>query len=273
MSFEPKLDKLRLDQLAVDYAVQRALDQVRSQRIADDFNPDAMGVLHVSARADGTYHILDGQHRRDAALKAGESPSQPVACMVYSGLTRQQEATLFLLLNATRGVSQLDKFRVRIEQGDPTAVRLNTMLHSHGWHLDNNMTAGGFRAVAALESIYNGGKVYEGTHFDVCEDVVRVITEAWGHNANGVRGEIINGLGAFLLRNRRGVDLHKLSTEMGKQEGGPLALIGHAKSLRQISGGNVAHAMAEILTNLHNKGRRSNRVPDWRRPIKAVSAA
>ncbi len=258
----PQVEELAVARLTVDHTVQRALDKLRVDKLAADYKPDAIGVIVVSARDDGTVHVIDGQHRVAATIAAGFG-ERNLPCMVYKGLNRAEEAAMFRRLNNTRGVQALDKFRVRVIEEDPVAVVLNDLLSRRGWTVGWSKADGWFAAVTALENLYRASKNTEGEHDAVCDTTLRVVTEAWGHNADGVRSEVIAGVGAVVLRHGDGVDLAKLVSELSQFRGGPRTLIGQAKSLRDIRGGRLGDSFAEIVINLVNKSRRSRRLPDW----------
>lgn len=244
--------------LMVDHSVQRPQDNARVANIAGNFVPDSMGVIHVSKRDTGEHHIIDGQHRVAAAMVLGKG-DVPIDCKLYEGLSRPEEAAMFRRLNNTRRVQPLDLFLVRVVEGDPVACQLETILHRHGWTIAKNVGRGAFFAVAALEKVH---KAKDDGDAETCDALIRIATEAWGHDSNALRAEVVSGLGA-LIRRYPGLDIAKLVTEMAKHEGGPLGLIGRAKQLRDIRGGRVSDAMAEILVNLHNKRRHHGRLPEW----------
>lgn len=250
MDIEPVL-------LTVDHTVQRPLDTVRVNAIAADFRRDALGVVTVSERGDGTHHVVDGQHRLAAAHVCGQA-EEPVTCVLWRGLSLAEEAAMFRFLNNTRRVEAIDKFRVRIIEGDLVACKLNALLADNGWTIGKAKQTGNFAAVNALENVYRTG----GGDAQTCESLITVATQAWGHNQNGLRAEVVSGLGV-VLRRHPGLDMAKLITELAKHEGGPLGLVGRAKQLRDISGGRIADSMAEILVKLHNKRRSANRLPEW----------
>lgn len=249
---------IRPSLLAVDHSVQRPLDGIRVAAIAGDFEQEALGVIHVSKRVDDTHHIIDGQHRV-AALHVIGRGEVPIPCVIWVGLTHAEEAAMFRRLNNTRQVQVLDRFRVRIVEGDAIACTLAGILERHGWQIAKSQAKGSFFAVSALEKVY---RTKEHGDADTCEALILVATEAWGHDSNALRAEIVSGLGV-LLRRHPYLDKPKLITEMAKHEGGPLGLIGKAKQLRDIRGGRISDSMAEILTNLHNKRRHANRLPEW----------
>lgn len=259
----PQVEDLAVAKLTIDPEVQRGIDKIRVDKIAKDYQSNAIGAIIVSHRGDGTYHVIDGQHRVAATIAAGYS-DRTLTCLVYEGLSRADEAAMFRRHNNTRAVLPVDKFRVRVVEGDPAAVELNDTLNRHGWKVEQSKAAGCFAAVSALESVYRGKLNGPGDTLLICDTLIRVITEAWGHDANGVRGEIVSGIGAVLLRYNTRVDLVKLVSELAQHKGGPLGLVGKAKGLRDFRGGKLSDALAEILVELLNKARRTNRLPEWR---------
>ena len=260
---EPEIRDIPLAHLTVDPEVQRGLDKIRVDKLVADYRSDALGVIVVSDRGDGTHHVIDGQHRVAATQAAGYG-DRAVKCLVYKGLDLAEEAAMFRRLNNSRAVQALDKFRVRVIEGDPVAVRLNTMLERNGWRVLQSKDDGAFAAVHALETVYRGTRGGPTENIEVCEKLIAVVSAAWDHDADGVRSEVLMGLGAVLTRHQHEVDIPKLVAELGQFTGGPRGLIGRAKSLRDIRGGRVSDAFAEIVVNLLNRRRRSNLLPDWR---------
>lgn len=242
-----QLVKINPSILFVDQSVQRPIDGVRVAAIADDFKREALGVIHVSRRTNGTYHVIDGQHRI-AALRVVGREDDTVDCALWEGLNRAEEAAMFRRLNNTRQVPHLDRFRMRLVEGDPVACELSAMLASHGWIITEASTEESFSAVSALEKVY---RAEDSGGIDTCDALVRVATEAWGHDSNALRAEIVAGL-AVLLRRRLRLDIPKLVTVLATSKNGPLGLIGRARQLRDIRNGRISDAMAEILVNTYN---------------------
>lgn len=263
----PEIRYIPADRLIVDQTVQRTYtDRRRVERIVAKYNPEALGVLMVSDRGDGTIHVMDGAHRLAATIAAGLEDAK-LECKVHFGLLKAEEAAMFRVLNETRTVNALDKFRVRVVEQDPVAVGINEILTRHGWTLQQGTNVGNFNAVASLETIYLGGPKPSGptANIGVVESLISVLTTAWGNNPDGVRREIISGVGYLLLRHGDRVDLPKLISELGAYSGGALALLGDARGLHKLRKGRVGDSLAEVVVNLLNKGKRStNRLPDWR---------
>lgn len=256
----PDIKDIAAGQLIVDHAVQRSLDSARVHRMAVDYQVNAVGVVVVNHRSDGTFHVVDGQHRVAATLAAGYG-DRDLTCLVYHGLSKAEEAGMFRRLNTSRAVQALDKFRVRVVEGEQIAVLLNSILNRNGWTVAQAKDDGTFAAVSAFENLY---RAITDQASQVCDLLLQVVTSAWGHNADGVRAEIVTGIGAVLARHHNEIDLAKLTHELGQFSGGARGLIGKARSLRDIRGGRIGDAMAEIVVSMVNKGRRVNRLPAWR---------
>lgn len=260
---DPLFQRVHISALRVDPIVQRALDSRRAAALAENFNPDSVGALVVSLREDGNYYILDGQHRKAAAIIAKYDGK--LNCLVHKGLSLEAEAALFRTLNESKLVGAIDKFRIRIVEEDKDATAINNIMNEYGWQIyqGSTKTTGAFAAVVALEKVYNGaGVLTEGKHDALVQYTIYTITKAWGHDSAGGHAAIVGGLGQLFARFGRNVDIDKLTHEMSKCR--PVDLVARAKSMKDNQGGTVPAAMAKVLVGLHNKSRRTNRLPDWR---------
>lgn len=163
--------------------------------IADNFSWSIFNLnpVALSARPDGTYHIIDGQHRVAGATRAGHGPETPIHAHVWRDLTFEQEAALFVLLNARRhSVKPLDLFKAQVTAGYEDAFALDALLTVYGWRIGSAGREGNFAAVTTLRKIYN-----KRSGPDVCDKIIATITKAWGHNSEGAHQIVIKVLAAF----------------------------------------------------------------------------
>jgi hypothetical protein len=264
MMKEPLSKSLPADHFMVDRKVQRGLKSERVRHIAATFNRVALGTITVSHRADGTYHVIDGQ-TRVAAMKELGIGDQEVPCLVHEDLTLAEEALLFRLHNDTRQVQSVVKFMIRVVEGEPKAVEMMKCLTGNGWAVTGATTRGNFSAVAALEWVHDGARMYEPGNGAACEVAINLLTVAYGLSPDGVRAELVKGVGLVVLRYGDDLDLRKLAVDLASHDGGALGVIGDARSLRKIRSDNISNAMAEVLVGMANKGRRSTkRIAEWR---------
>lgn len=252
---KPDLRPLRIADLIVDPDVQRDLDQRRVSKIADELNLDALGVVTVSHRQNGTYHIVDGQHRV-AALKLAGDDGEKVMCRVFDSLTVQEEAELFRLLNNTAKPMAVDLFRVRVVEGDEVAVDIARLLADQGWRISWGTAQAGFSAVVALERVYRQEAA-------AAEKAISTVTRAWGHDSAAADGRLVEGIGLVYLRYGITVESADLVERLAKS-GTPSRLIGKARDLRDLIGGTVTKSLAEIVVELYNARRKTKALPPWR---------
>lgn len=257
----PERRRIPAQELTVDRQVQRAYtDQIRVKKMAADYSPAALGVLEVSWREDNTKHIIDGAHRHEATLIA--DPERHLECQVHFGLSRADEARMFRQLNNFRVVNPIDRFRVRVVEGETSAVTISTILAGYGWRVQHGQSPGTFAAVTAMDRVWRTANALPAS--TAVARTVAVITNAWGHNPDGMRGEIVSGLGALFNRHGDAVDTNKLESELQGVTGGPRGLVGQAKAVQAWRKGPLYEAMAEIAVQMVNKKRSVNRLPEWR---------
>jgi hypothetical protein len=257
---------LPISALNGDPAYQRALNEKRAQHIADNFDPFAFGLITVSQREDGTYWRIDGQHRLAALKRMGWDEKQQVQCVVFKGLSRQEEAAIFSKIDDYLNLRFNDHFRARVESGEQVAVAILHIITGAGFHISEADTPGGLRAVQACEHVYTGRgtRLVGKSHAGALKSTLEVIVAAWGHNPEGVLGPIIHGIGRIFLRDDGAVDKANLSSKLATFEGGPSALVGLAKGLKAANGGRLTDAVAELVVATYNKGRRVTKLERWR---------
>lgn len=244
----------KVGDLWVDPQVQRSLRKARVAKMADNFQPDALGVLTTSYRSPRRIHVVDGQHRYRAAEAAGYTGV--IQTMQYHGLTVPEEAALFRLLNTTEKVSRIDQFLIACIEEDPAAVGLARFLANHGWGLGVSGTEGRLSAIASLERVYALSP-------EAADGTLAVLTLAYGHRPAAVQGALIEGLGRMLARYGRAIDLEDLTKRLAAVPGGPDGLVGNARGQQLTRTGNLSIQVARVITGLYNQRRRTTAVPEW----------
>ena len=263
MSITTYQTKIGVADLVTDPRVQRVegVNEKRVAQMASKFNPRALGTITLWHRDDNSLAIIDGAHRSATAKSVGYTAK--ILATVHTGLTVEQAAELFLLLNEFKSPSAISRFLVRTVMREKTAVQINEVVEAHGWRIRGGAGTGSVGAVTALERVYrNGaGSMPVGENRHLLDQVLEVLTAAWEHEPAAASEHHLLAVAQLYGRFGAGIDTKKLVTEMSHTR--PDVLLGRAKSLRDIQGGTVGSAMAKILAGLHNKGRRSNLLPEW----------
>lgn len=246
--------------LTTDIRVQRPIDMVRVNELAVNFNADQIGTIIVSERADGTRVTLDGQTRLAAKTKVGNT--SPTHAQIYTGLSLEQEASMFLAYNNSKPVSSLDRFLVRVTEGDATAVAISAILARHGWRVRSGGGSDGtFTAVAAIERAY----IRAGTSAEhVVDSTIETITKAWGHDTSGMNASLVGGLAELFQRYGVNVDRQKLVREF--QATTPRTLLGRARGMKEsrVISGSLPLIVGRVIHTMHNQKLRKNHLPDWK---------
>lgn len=261
------METLPADVLEVDLSVQRGLNPQRVKALAADFDESALGVFTVSARqsldlggAGNTtgqkirYIVLDGQTRL-AALRlftGTDKTKMPVVCQVYYGLTRQEEADLFLSHNNRAAVRAVDKFRIALVAGEPGALRLNNIVTRHGFETGvNPPKERRFTAVAAALKIM---RLSDGE--DALDRAFELIVRTWGHRANATSAEAIDGLGMLFHRHGVAVDVPGFARKLASKDS-PQNFKANVMALRGAMRLSRTEASYAYALQVYNSGRRS----------------
>lgn len=148
-----ELKELALHDLTLDPVINRSVDEKWVNKIAESFNPLALGLMTVWKTDTGEHKIVDGQHRYRAAQLRGYD--EPVACYVHYGLNEAQAAELFLEINNQRNVSAIDKFRKAVQAGHRQEVAVAAVLADYG--LQVGTMADDVGSPTALMQVHSAG--------------------------------------------------------------------------------------------------------------------
>jgi hypothetical protein len=133
---KPEYRQVPLESIIIDDRVQRELLPTKLQKMVGTFcwaGVDSSPVI-LSHRG-GKYTVLDGQHRVRAIERQplrGKDTEHTVGAMVYTNLTLEQEALLFLLLNDQSKVNAAATFNVLVTAGVASAVAVHKVIDRYG---------------------------------------------------------------------------------------------------------------------------------------------
>ena len=154
---------ISVSNLNVDHTYQQDVKTKLVNDIYEHLDPDLLGVIKVSLRADGSYWIIDGQHRYLAVRNSGQYLT--MRCEVHTGLTVPQEAHLFNQLNTRRKtVNTFNRFKSGIQAGHLDALFVQRVLTEVGLVVvpPKAKQPG---EISALEPVIEMGKTYDALKF------------------------------------------------------------------------------------------------------------
>lgn len=192
--------------LIVDRVYQRRKTGLIAE-IAADFRPFLVGTLAVSARKEAGRGdtrrvtegaVFDGQQRLEGSKLSKNPRAKALPCIVYSGLSQQQEAELFELMQLKRrNMTSYDRFRASLVAKREESLTINAILESVGYEAgDKGASPDAISAIRALESIFRNKK--QGIR--MLERVLVIFKDAWKRNYVP-SGAQLRGMARFLQEN------------------------------------------------------------------------
>lgn len=253
--YSGKQQYITMDAIGIDYRYQRRPDKRFVSRLAQTMNIDKVGVLSVAKRADGSFWIIDGQHRLLALREMGaKCPVSTVPCWVYSVSSVGQEADLFAGLNRNHKVQALDEFKAAVVSGtDKEASEIDAIVRRVGWKVGWSPNEVSF--VKALRKMH---RMPHGAH--AIELALRTAQNAYGKEQPPV-GHIAEGLGKLYGRFNGTIDTGRMAAVLAQRGGGQARLVGDGRTLAEAHGGKVVDGVAEAIRIAYNKGLRTNKLP------------
>jgi hypothetical protein len=237
-----RFEILTPSQLMIDESYQRPLSRF-VETIVENFDPALLQTLAVAERRT-TYAVIDGQTRLVALRRLG---ALQVPCLIYSGLTRAQEALLFARFQTERrGIRPYHRFRAQLRGADAEAQAIDRILQETGWMLSeftSPRTSGIIGCVGALEIVYRMDP-------ELLERTLMIMRSA--HPDHPGSAEMVRGL-AYFLDHEEEVDEDILVAKLASVT--PMELARRASALREGRGhgGGSPRYMAEAISAVYHR--------------------
>lgn len=166
----------------------RNLSSSHIKKLTKEWDDNVVGTFTLSCRDDGSYWILDGQHRHEVLLRKGRL-GDLVRAEVHYGLTHDEELEFCEKFNSNRrDWTAVDRFRLRLELGSPDALAIESIVHRNGFKLNLIDGKHSDSRIAAVGTLV---QIYEQFRPGMLDQVLQMIAEARGTNT---------GMPAFVLR-------------------------------------------------------------------------
>ena len=179
------------DRLVVDKRYQRELNAKRIEKIVEDFRSEIFGVILVSPRTDGTYAVIDGQHRVVAAGLLG-FPSVPA--LVTHTESAQHEAENFVGVNTLRKKTTPFQNWTAAAFSDPSSLEAQTdqFLATLGLKVGSQGGPKTIKAVGTLKSVLDRGGL------PLLRDTINLMYRHFHGLDNAYADKLIKGVATFL---------------------------------------------------------------------------
>lgn len=245
--------------LEVDHDIQRyVLNYRKVESIVRHWNPRAVGVITVSRRNSVTNIVLDGMHRVQAYKELTDNQGT-ILCQVFEGLTRAEEAQMFLDLNAGNQPNLLEKFKAKLVTGDKVALAVTNLVHSYGWTISPVTVNGNIQCIGTLERIYRRSEELEKDP-NLLQLALLCATRAWDLDRSGSQAAILEGLATLFAQHGDLIEVDRIIEKLSAYKGGPRGLHSDASNMAALRRGRVTIAVAELVIEEYNKGKQTKRL-------------
>lgn len=228
---------------------QRAINQRNVMHIKNGYVKELVNPVKVSLR-NGKYYCFDGQHTL-AVLTDMFGENCIVPCLVYTGLTYEQEAELFAKQDEfKRKLSSKEKVKANYEAADDDAVKFVAAVEKAGYKCDfHSGGMVGTNKVGAINYLFN--TVYKKHGEDYLIRLLSIIRSAWYDEKNATQESIIKGLDLFMTLYDGEFVPADLVAKLQKVS--PIVIIRNGKADMTHSG---ATRFAVAIFDVYNKGRK-----------------
>lgn len=251
---EQRIECVPLERIVTEQ-YQRILNMKNVAGIVKNFDPAKLGVLVVSHRADGTYAVLDGQHRLAALRRLGYDAAN---CIVLEGMTIRQEADYFRRQNENKQSLRInDTFNASLWAEDAESLRIKELMDKYGFRHGKSGQPMCICAIGALQRILRrfGDRTLELT--------LACIAATWPHDSTILRGEMLAGLGEFWRRYGEKLTVAQFEARMRKHL--PMEMYQEARRRTQgkttpatAFNKTIRFTMCAVYVSAYNKQLRTN---------------
>lgn len=194
--------------LNVDKSYQRPPSETTANFYAKNWNWTAVNVLVVGQRSDGSYWVVDGQHRLFAAMKRADITELP--CSVFQSDGSKEEASLFVKLNtARRTANVLERFHADIVCENKDALAIRDLVEKHGFRICYGGKIMSISCIAKVYEYYNNG-----AGMDILDKTFAIMEPLCKHE--NMNKSVFSGV-AYILKNYDISDLKKFMVNLEKQ--------------------------------------------------------
>lgn len=186
---------------------QRPVRPAHVRQLIRKWDNNYLTPIEVSFR-DGKYNVVNGQHRIEAMKKMNHGEDLVVQCLVYTGLTYEQEAAMYYLLDKTSGHLKLaNAIKALLESGtDPELIDIKQRIERAGftWALDK--PTGVTYEIKPVREIISAYQKLGGRTFS---RMLGLMAGTWHGTQNSLKSGMISGMALFLKTHENELEDHE----------------------------------------------------------------
>ena len=175
---------------------QRPVEQKNVDKLIRNWNSRELYPVIVSFR-DGKFNVVDGQNRIAAMRQMAGGGDVIVPCMIYTGMTYEQEAELYAKLDkGKRPLTPRQHTKALVESGaDAEIIEIKRLLEGAGfvWALDK--PTGEPFEITATRAVISAYHLLGGAGFS---RMLGLIAQAWRGAPGSLKASMFSGMALFL---------------------------------------------------------------------------
>lgn len=186
----------------------RKIDPARVRGIVKTFNERLLGTLLISFR-DGSYFIVDGQHRVAAMNILG---AETALCEVLFGLTYEEEAKLFFDINVRavkRPLNAYEEIHGLHEAQDEKTLEMFSVVSKYGFEISKMVGENKLACVSTVKRISDRYGV------DNLDTTLSVVKQTWGGDQEALKSPIVEGIAYLVNIYGNEIDLGRFPAKLG----------------------------------------------------------
>lgn len=231
---------------------QRNVRENLVKKIAKNIDVVKLGCIVVSLRKNGSYAVVDGQHRLQAMRLAGY---EKALCIVFKDIKKPEEAKKFIGFNKDRAsMTATQIFWAEIESEDPRALLILRIAESEGFEITrgvfgksgHNTSDTIISAVGSLKTIYiRTGEIG-------LQRTMYFVSKVWKDDSKRVQGSIMLGISIFLAKHAKNP---KFSIKRAIEKINDVSIatvLKRSVNVREIYNMGTGDAVSVVLTEIYN---------------------
>lgn len=253
-----RIDWIDVNDINAD-SYQREIRDYKLKRMVREWDPTIVGYVLISLRADGSYFVIDGQHRVEAVRHLQGKIGPMIEAVVREGLTSIEEAHFFAESQDPRrrtALSPEDLHVARMHGGNLDAIAVNNAAGAAGYRI-GRAEAGNdscrLRAVKAANNVqdrYGAVTLHEALTF---------IRSVWGTDKSP-EASLIQGVAIFMVM-FPDANMHATARRMGTET--QASWLRNAKARADAEHLNKAEGIASYMHTDHNRANRTKHLSNF----------
>lgn len=235
---------------------QRPVDEKEVNRLIREWDDRLLDPLVVSFR-DGKFNVVDGQHRVAAMRKMNGGKEVMVPCIIYSGLTYEQEADLcYKLDKAKKRLTLAQATNALAESGADADIRtVKSLIEANGfvWALDRRTRAA--NEIGSIRALMKSWRALGNEEFSRMLVLLRC---TWGGHPDSLTSFVFSGMTTFLKTYSAEMDDRIFIRQLSKVE--PDEIVRRGKLDFSTNNNGLRYARV-ILEKYNNQRKNAKKLP------------